>query len=195
MKNFVLLRQLLSFLVVLSISLIFPVKIHATERAEFHCQPKNKVVDRTGKLVVGDFAISRAVSPSDKRCPSGPLRWDKPIETRPGKDLYFWFRMNGGPDYLDAANGRELFKAYFYSIRSDGQIRPEKVVRLGEIVKWKAKREAQSFDGHFDWRLKGKRWGITVPGKYRLRVQQGNSIICFNKTISSHCSIDFEITR
>ncbi|WP_460077567.1 hypothetical protein [Roseibium sp. ROS1] len=186
---------LLGLAAIFSFLLILPNAAQAAQRASFQCQPKNKVVGRSGKLVVGDFAISRTLSSNDRRCPGWLLRLDQPIKTRPGQVLYFWFRMNGGPDYLDTVNNTETFRAYFSTIRSDGQIRPEKVINLGSITKWKAEKEAEAFGGHFDWRLRGKRWGLTVPGKYRLRVKQGNHIICFNRSLSRRCSIDFEITR
>lgn len=141
-------------------------------------------------LVISDFAVTRRAS----NCPTYTYSLDQPISIRPGAPLHFWFRLQGDDMYLNHRSPNDLVYMHVSQIRTEQAPLYDRSIKVGNIKKNAAKNETSNTQGVFDWRLRGWRTSLLVPGRYVLWLEQSGKRICHYQNVSNNCTIEFVVT-
>ena len=139
------------------------------------CLP-NHVTGQTaaGTLAITDFAITQNFA----SCPTlaDNLGTQFPAEIR--EPIYIWLRLEGDTQFASTFDPKSRFSVRIH--RKSDFIENESLLDIDNdtLDRESVLAEAQSHEGHFDWRLYVAVWMYLVPGEYTLDVRFGDRDVC-----------------
>lgn len=141
-----------------------------------------------------DYDVSATefvMSTKEYDCPPSDVRGQRAFSLTPGREVYFWMRLQGTTEY--AASQRAQKNVHLIISRIDQGKYFYDAISLGAIDTDAALVEARGAGGRFDWRMGGWKAFFLKPGDYEASIRQGQTPVCISEPSARNCAYLFSV--